>query len=307
MDDVFNQIARKSLGSAATYAADPRRGDKTLLVALPRALARQAYGITGEEFVGYDVWHAHEATFLTNKGLPVAGTLKCVIDAKSVYIIESKSFKLYLNSFDMCAMGDSVAAAIRHYTQQVQRDLSELLHTRVQVYFHDHPRDASRKQPYFQFEQFVDLYDALEQKGELENIDFRDLPTAENHLVFTPAHGQHRVFLRSHILRARCRVTKQKDSGDALFIIHTKGARLQEHSLLRALVSLREKEEFHEFCAEYLYTKLREHPSVRELCVMLLFARRGAIDINPLRATSPSLVDPIFCDAHTLTLKTPMQ
>jgi 7-cyano-7-deazaguanine reductase len=131
----MNEAASRSLGSANSYAVYTDKFDPSQLNPMPRILARQDWGIKGDEFVGYDVWHCHEATFLLNNGLPVAGTLKIICPADSEFMVESKSFKLYLNTFDMCKMGATMNEAIANYENQVKEDVSACIKANVEVAF----------------------------------------------------------------------------------------------------------------------------------------------------------------------------
>lgn len=300
----FNQIAAKHLGTANTYAVDNTHFQPDLLVRLPRALARQEQHITSIPFIGYDIWHAHEATCLTARGLPVSGTLKICYPASGAYIVESKSMKLYLNSFDMCVMGTTLQEAALHYERQIQKDLSELLETEVQVGFHERPQVPDTTDIGADFE---DLYTVLEQRGQLESLSFSH-NSSDNFIRFTPqAKHLYEDKYYTHILRARCRITRQKDSGYAYCQISSQDARIDPGSLLQQMVALREQEEFHEFCAEKLFAQIKAHPCVSRLCIMLLFARRGAIDINPVRSTHPELIPPLLTDVRQYTPKTPIQ
>ena len=95
----MSEVAAKTLGSANSYAVYTDTFDPSQLNPMPRALARGDWNIKGDEFVGYDTWHCHEATFLLNNGLPIAGTLKIICPADSEFMVESKSFKLYIRYF----------------------------------------------------------------------------------------------------------------------------------------------------------------------------------------------------------------
>jgi 7-cyano-7-deazaguanine reductase len=109
--------------------------DPSLLVEIPRYLNREAYGIDDNNlpFVGGDVWNAYEVSAITTKGLPVVGMLKIYYPADSRLHVESKSIKLYLNSFNMTKMGDTAAECIAILKDRVKRDLSEKLETNVEV------------------------------------------------------------------------------------------------------------------------------------------------------------------------------
>jgi len=114
MADNYNavsEIAAKHLGQVGG-AGYKDTYDPGLLVKIPRILNREAYGIEEDNlpFVGGDVWNAYEVSALTSKGLPVSGMLKIWCPADSQYHVESKSIKLYLNSFNMTVMGDNTAS-----------------------------------------------------------------------------------------------------------------------------------------------------------------------------------------------------
>ena len=128
-------IASKTLGSSASYAVHTDKFDPSLINPMPRAEARESWGIDPKSFVGFDTWHCHEATFLTDTGIPIAGTLKMVYSANSEFMIESKSAKLYLNTFDMCKMGKTKKKAIANYEKQISSDISAALKTKVKVKF----------------------------------------------------------------------------------------------------------------------------------------------------------------------------
>jgi 7-cyano-7-deazaguanine reductase len=297
MSTNLTDIAAKTLGSSASYAVYTEKFDPTLLNPMPRKLARDGWGIKGSEFVGYDTWHCHEATFLLESGSPVAGTLKYTYSSDSEYMVESKSAKLYLNSFDMCKMGDTVEKAIENYEQQVKKDLEEALKTDVEVKFFKSGEDSEGVFPLYDY---LDLQDFLGK--ELETLEITDYNAEKNHIEFEKAgftgYGQdtksdkvlyaNRFF--TNALRSRCRHTKQKDTGAAYISINTLDSVIKPASLFKQIVSLREVNEFHEFCAEKLYTEIMKHPEVDSCCVTLLYSRRGSLDINPCRATDHKML-----------------
>jgi 7-cyano-7-deazaguanine reductase len=296
----INDFASKHLGQSGSYAVYTDKFDPSLLVPMPRELARRDWGITGDEFVGVDTWHCHEATFLLNNGLPIAGTLKIIYSASSKFMVESKSIKLYLNSFDMCKMGDTIEEAISNYEKQVKSDLSRVLETPVEVCFFGNNSDMFGENP---GEEYSDLYSIIEEK-DLLNHTFTDYQAKEEHIKFIPEENSTHIYkVTTNVLRSRCRHTKQKDTGAAFFYIKTKNAQLDLISLLEEVVSLREVNEFHEFCAEKLFTTLKKHPEVTDCCVMLLYARRGSLDINPVRATNLNLIPRVLKDVQIYTTK----
>jgi len=306
----LNDIASKSLGSSASYAVYTDRFDPSLLNPMPRKLAREGWGIKGDEFVGYDTWHCHESTFILNNGAPVAGTLKYTYPSDSKYMVESKSAKLYLNSFDMCKMGQSVEAAINNYEQQVKNDLEKVLETEVDVKFFKSGEDELG---IFPMSGYIDLQTFLGK--DIEQLEITDYNAEKNHLEFEKVkysgYGYstkdnkelyaNKFF--TNALRSRCRHTKQKDTGAAYISINTLNSVLKPCSLFKQIVALREVNEFHEFCAEKLYTEIMKCPEVESCCVTLLYSRRGSLDINPTRATSFDMLPPVLINPKYYTKK----
>ena len=242
MSTNLTDIASKTLGSSASYAVYTEQFDPSLLNPMPRILARDGWGINGDEFVGFDTWHCHEATFLLNNGVPIAGTVKYVYPSDSEFMVESKSAKLYMNSFDMCKMGDTVEEAINNYEKQIAIDLTNAIGKDVKVKFFE-----SGTSGLFPLRDYVDLYDIV---NKTSNVEITDYDAKVNHLklIERPNTGvltNNKYF--TNALRSRCRHTKQKDTGAAYINIITKDTVVDPVSLFKQIVSLREVNEFHEF------------------------------------------------------------
>lgn len=297
----MNEFASKSLGSENSYAIYTDQFDASLLNPMPRAAARGDWNITGDEFVGCDVWHCHESTFLLENGLPIAGTLKIICPASSEFMVESKSFKLYLNSFDMCKMGKTIEEAVSNYEKQVVKDISACIGAEVEVKFFGSGDDKLyEKDP---ASSYFDLYKLLS-NGELENMEITDYSSQGTYdIVIDDSQIGEVSKTFTNVLRSRCRHTKQKDTGAAYFKIITKKGSINNKELLKLVISLREVNEFHEFCCEKLYTEIMKNPLVHECSVMLLYARRGSLDINPVRASSPALISSALKDINFYTKK----
>lgn len=296
----MSEVAAKTLGSANSYAVYTDTFDPSQLNPMPRALARGDWGIKGDEFVGYDTWHCHEATFLLDNGLPMAGTLKIVCPANSEFMVESKSFKLYLNTFDMCKMGATIPQAIENYEKQVTKDISACIGAEVKVAFF---REGEQRM--FEGDPgalYIDMLRLIGNK-ELEAMEITDYAAKENHFTVVPSAGGEDLLVMTNILRSRCRHTKQKDTGAAYFRIVTKTGTVDLKSLLKEVISLREVNEFHEFCSEKLFTNIMKHPDVEDCVVMLLYARRGSLDINPVRASKEYLIPKELIDTGFYTKK----
>lgn len=310
MNTNLNDIASKTLGSSASYAVYTDRHDASLLNPMPRMLAREGWGIKEGEFVGWDTWHCHEATFLLNNGAPIAGTLKYIYSSDSKYMVESKSAKLYLNTFDMCKMGQTIDTAIQNYELQVKADLEKVLETEVSVKFFKSGEDS---QGIFPMSGYIDLQEFLDKS--LEDLEVTDYSAERNHLEFEKVSFTgvgystkdnktlyaNKFF--TNALRSRCRHTKQKDTGTAFIYVNTLDCVLCPSSLFKQIVSLREINEFHEFCAEKLYTEIMKYPEVESCCITLLYARRGSLDINPCRATSFNMLPPVLINPKYYTNK----
>ena len=298
----LTDIASKTLGSSASYAVYTDTFDPSLLNPMPRELARKDWGITSTDFVGYDTWHCHEATFLLNNGYPVAGTIKYTYPSDSEFMVESKSAKLYMNSFDMCKMGDNVKDAIANYETQIAKDLTNVIGAPVLVKFHESGSDDRALNP---MEDYQDLFWNLLDFS--KDLSITDYSSETNHIQFIKLEDDELASGKyfTNALRSRCRHTKQKDTGTAYIHIVTKGGYLVDQaSLFKQIVSLREVNEFHEFCAEKLFKSIMEHPEVIDCAVTLLYARRGSLDINPTRASRPELIPDRLINVNSYTKKT---
>ena len=296
----------KSLGSENSYAVYSDKPQPELLNPIPRELARQEHSIIAESFIGMDIWHCHEATFLLNNGYPVAGTLKISIPCTSKDIVESKSFKLYLNSYDMSKMGENVKSAVRNYEESVLVDLTGVLKTPgIYVKFYSEEEfNNSDKQLAEAFAKANGSYNFLNPKSTSEEIT--DYSGKLQHLVFEEGQKNKAYTYRlyTNVLRSRCRHTKQKDTGTAFIFIRLKeGVSLETDSVLRQIISIRELNEFHEFCAEKLFTDIMKTGNVRHCCVQLLYARRGSLDINPVRTNFPQEIFSNLIDVNQVTYK----
>ena len=296
----MSEAAAKSLGSANSYAVYTDTFDPNQLNPMPRILARQDWGITGDEFVGYDTWHCHEATFLLNNGLPMAGTLKIVCPASSEFMVESKSFKLYLNTFDMCKMGNTIPQAIENYEKQVAKDISACIGAEAKVSFFRQGEEKLYEGDPGAF--YLDMLRLIGNK-ELEGMEITDYASKESHFSTTISEEGEDLFVMTNLLRSRCRHTKQKDTGAAYFRIITKQNRVDLKDLLKEVIALREVNEFHEFCSEKLFKSIMSHPDVEDCVVMLLYARRGSLDINPVRASKEYLIPRELIDTGFYTKK----
>jgi 7-cyano-7-deazaguanine reductase len=244
-----------------------------LLVSIPRSLNRVDYGIDNETFFGFDTWHGFEVSTLTDNGLPISGMVKVIYPSDSPNIVESKSMKLYWNSFNMAKIGgnkrENVIAALEI---KAEYDLSKLLGCDVYVnFFVDGKNKSGTMGSFALLDDYID-YD----------VEFDSKPTTTDLLVSDGNMSSIRVFTPN--LRSNCRVTHQPDFGD--LYIHMKGDEVPSfNSLMVYIVSFRKENHFHEECVEMIYKALQDKFKPDELMVTALYTRRGGWNICPARAS----------------------
>ena len=288
----------KHLGEGNSYAVFTDKFNPDLLEPISRKDGRALHGIYDSSMVGVDVLTCHEATFLTDSGCPIAGTVKFVYDASTPFMVESKSAKLYFNSFDMCRMGPDVGTAAMAYEKQLSKDLSACVGGRVRVAFY-----ASTEFNAWPKTNLLTGYrDILSEVPDVDKIHFDDFSGQKSHITLNPSGGVVQFF--TNALRSRCRHTKQKDTGLAAIYHHSNHGTIDPLSAFKQIVSLREVNEFHEFCAEKLFVEMTKATDMNDdIMVMLLYSRRGSLDINPVRATSYELIPDALQNVSELTLK----
>ena len=272
MSNLTEQIASKHLGKKSLGS---EYYDSSLLVAIPRSENRKQYNIKNEilPFVGYDIWHGYEFSTLTENGIPVTRVLKLKYNCNNEYLVESKSLKLYLNSFNMSRFGKTIEEALNICKDLIQKDLSEKLETEVEVNFLE---NSSKR--FEIFENFKKLMDFAEETS--FNVEsFKEAPE----LLRVSEAKKKEYFLAFDSLRSNCRVTHQPDFGDA-FIYYKSQKHIDETSLIQYLSSFRSEYHFHEECCEMIFKRLQDILNKDdELFVCALYTRRGGIDICPAR------------------------
>lgn len=284
MYDKTEEIASKHLGKKSTGS---EFYDKSLLVAVPRIENRRQYNIKNDNlpFNGYDIWHAYEFSTLTENGLPITRVIKLKYNCESKYLVESKSLKLYLNSFNMSKFGKNIQETLILTKEIIEKDLSEKLETKVEAIFLD--EQTSKKEV---FSKFINIMD-LAKESEIKIVDFKENPSL---IKYEETNQEKKYYLKFDSLRSNCRVTHQPDFGDA-FIYYKSQRHINESSLVEYLTSFRAEYHFHEECVEMIFKRLNDilNPD-DELCVCALYTRRGGIDITPLRWKNCELDDVNF-------------
>ena len=265
-----NSLKSIKLGQKTEYASEY---DRTLLQPVPRALNRDGLGITQNQpfTIGADIWTAYEISWLNEKGLPQVAIADVYLDYQSQNLIESKSFKLYLNSFNQSKFADFNAVQ-----QTMQRDLSECAQGDVKV----------RLNPVAVYDsQIIDHLqgDCIdEQDIEITSYEFN-----ADWLKDCVSDEIVEEKLVSHLLKSNCLITNQPDWGT--LHIHYIGKKIDHEKLLRYVVSFRQHNEFHEQCVERIFCDLMHYAKPEKLTVYARYTRRGGLDINPFRSNFENL------------------
>lgn len=265
-----NSLKSLKLGQKTEYAS---QYDRTLLQPVPRALNRDGLGITQNQpfTIGADIWTAYEISWLNEKGLPQVAIADIYLDYQSQNLIESKSFKLYLNSFNQSKFADFNAVQ-----QTMQRDLSECAQGDVKVRLNSVAVYNSQKIDHLQ----GDCID--EQDIEITSYEFN--ADWLNDCVSDEIVEEKLV---SHLLKSNCLITNQPDWGT--LHIHYIGKKIDHEKLLRYVVSFRQHNEFHEQCVERIFCDLMHYAKPEKLTVYARYTRRGGLDINPFRSNFENL------------------
>ena len=236
-----------------------------LLFPVARNDARATLGIGTElPFTGTDLWNAWELTWLNADGKPAVATATFVVDATSPNIIESKSLKLYLNSFAMSRFGSA-----DEITASIATDLSRIAGSDVAVTVTtaaDSTGNSISELP-------GTCIDGLDMNSSSEFVDAGLLRCEGGNVKSEELH--------SHVLRSNCPVTNQPDMGSVL--IRYSGQKIDRSSLLEYIVSFRQHNDFHEACVERIFLDIKERCSPEALTVYARYNRRGGLDINPFR------------------------
>ena len=301
--DEIDKIASKHLGKkpdgdpASKYRSQFEI-DENLLVRIPRSLNRENDKIKNEElpFFGWDVWHAFEFSFLLSNSYPVTGLLKIIYPCESRYIMESKSLKLFLNSFNFVKFEGNYETAKKRATNKVIEILSNFLNTEVCASFHE----KSAQEQNNIFSDYVPLEDSIDLEKENFDIFKQDTSLLQTERCLEPNNFQ----VSSRSLRSNCRVTNQPDWGD-IFIKIVGSQVPSKLSLLKYIISMRQENHFHEEICEHVFKTLSDLLPCSKVLVACLYTRRGGIDINPIRINHKGFLNEASFLNSLLDLKTP--
>lgn len=254
------------LGQATQY---PEQYDPGLLYPIPRSENRLKLGLKEGEalpFVGVDIWNAFELSWLNQKGKPQIALAEFQIPADSPKMIESKSFKLYLNSLNNARFENE-----NEVRERLVADLSAVAGSKI----------TAR----------IQANDAIAKKGMqemggvlLDRFDIEidpHIPADPNLLGVNEDFGPIEQCLVSHLLKSNCPVTGQPDWASVQ--IRYQGRPILEEGLLRYLIGFRQLGEFHEHCVETIFSDIKRQCKPDKLSVYARYTRRGGLDINPFR------------------------
>ncbi|PHS20030.1 MAG: NADPH-dependent 7-cyano-7-deazaguanine reductase QueF [Kangiella sp.] len=224
-------------------------------------------------FTGEDIWNAYEISWLNDAGLPQVALAEFRFRADSECIIESKSFKLYLNSFNQ-----SYFKCSNDLTKVMQNDLREITNSKVVVKIMglDNNYELHVLKAKNIDDQCITI-DTYNYSPELLSlVDVKNESIVEESLI-------------SHLLKSNCLITNQPDW--ASILVEYKGLKICEQSLLKYIVSFRSHNEFHEQCVERIFVDIMKYCKPEKLTVYARYTRRGGLDINPWRSNHLSTMD----------------
>ncbi|WP_220718399.1 NADPH-dependent 7-cyano-7-deazaguanine reductase QueF [Agarivorans litoreus] len=259
-----------SLGKPTDYIS---HYSPELLQGVPRTLNRQQINLDENQtlpFNGYDLWNLYELSWLNPFGLPVVAVAEVKVAASSRCLIESKSFKLYLNSFNQSKFDD-----VETIESTLKNDLQHCAEGDVEV----RVLPISSK---------IDVRPIPGINIDQQNISINNYELDPS-LLRNTADLQHIVSetLNSHLLKSNCLITNQPDWASVYIDYH--GPKINQEALLRYLVSFRQHNEFHEQCVERIFCDIMQFCKPKTLTVYARYTRRGGLDINPMRSNDPNV------------------
>ncbi|KPJ67161.1 MAG: NADPH-dependent 7-cyano-7-deazaguanine reductase [Coxiella sp. DG_40] len=262
------------LGKKSTYVS---QYSPDLLFSIPRELKRELIGVSSPlPFKGCDIWNAFELSWLNARGRPIVALGEFLFPCESPNIIESKSLKLYLNSFN-----NTKFDSLNKVQETIKRDLSVALNYPVKI-------------------KIISTTDfRVREKSVFSGICIDDFDVACNVYTVEPKflHISNKKIvseiLYSELLKSNCPVTGQPDWG-SVQISYT-GQQIDHQGLLKYIISFRNHDEFHEQCVERMFVDIMQKCSPEKLTIYARYVRRGGLDINPYRSTEGGGVPKNVC------------
>jgi 7-cyano-7-deazaguanine reductase len=266
-----DSVTLSPLGKETTYISQYQCD---LLFPIPRKIKRDEINVPDVlPFKGVDIWNAFELSWLNTKGKPIVALGEFILPCETPNIVESKSLKLYLNSFTNTKF-DSVESV----RKIIQKDFSEFAGGDVSV----------KIIPVEQFSanQIKDFSGIC-----LDDLDIECSDYLVNTAVLQTENNIITEVVYSNLLKSNCLVTGQPDWGSVQ--IQYTGKKIQHEGLLKYLVSFRNHNEFHEQCVERIFMDIMQHCQPEKLTVYACYTRRGGLDINPFRSTEKDFPEEI--------------
>jgi 7-cyano-7-deazaguanine reductase len=264
---------QSQLGKPAPYVD---HYDASLLFPISRLPKRVELGLHGAvPFFGADLWSAFELSWLTPRGKPQVAIAHITVPCETPNIVESKSFKLYLNSFTNTSF-----ASADEVRNRIRADVSEAA-------WRGAPSQSSVGVRILMPDQF-DSEPVQELSGlSLDRLDIECTQYTPAPELLNAAFDEQPVeeVLASNLLKSNCLVTGQPDWGSVQ--IHYSGPQIDQGGLLRYIVSFRNHNEFHEQCVERIFMDIWTRCKPVKLAVYARYTRRGGLDINPFRTSHP--------------------
>lgn len=255
-------LKQSPLGQATVYIETYSPG---LLFPIPRSLARDKIGLSAPlPFDGVDIWSGYEISWLNLKGKPEIAMAEFSFPCSSPNVIESKSFKLYLNSFNQ-----SPFKSFEEVRKVIQLDLSAAAGSEVTVDLF--PLSQSKINSLDEFSGLC--LDALDVETDVYHVD-------TSLLITSPGHVEETVY--TNLLKSNCLATGQPDWGSVL--VRYSGSRIDHEGLLKYFISFRRHSGFAEHCVEQIFNDIQSRCSPKKLTVYARYTRRGGLDINPFRS-----------------------
>ncbi len=259
-------ILGKNVHYGSTY--DPK-----LLMAISRQQIREEIGIREHiPFKGVDIWNAWELSWLNLKGKPLVASACFQYSSESSHLVESKSLKLYLNSFNQSRFQSQ-----EDVLDRLKKDLTKTVQDEVDVVLYS----ARDNWPGITIEEGICLDD--------HDVEITDYDLSSELLInsINPDDEVHSEQLYSHLFKSNCMVTGQPDW--ASVFINYRGKPVKQDLLLKYLISFRNHQAFHEPCVERIFVDLMKYWKPESLSVYCRYTRRGGMDINPFRTTSDAI------------------
>ena len=265
------ELTNLTLGKSTEYCSEY---NPNLLQAVPRSLNRDDLSLKSSNlpFIGEDVWYGYELSWLNNKGKPVVAVAEFRFACTSPNLVESKSFKLYLNSFNQSKFSN-----LDEVEKTLIKDLSATAQVKAEVkLFTVEECPALAIAPAPQETICIDDEDVT-----IEAYQYNADPLSKAQTNSSTHNVTEKLV--SHLLKSNCLITNQPDW--ASIYIDYKGKAVDHAVLLKYLISFRQHNEFHEQCVERIFCDLQQYCQFEELTVFARYTRRGGLDINPFRST----------------------